>query len=216
MNASGRTLGIFGTSGFARETRDIAAELGYRCVFIAASEADTAALAAGDDVILEAELDRHAAGMRFSIGIGENRIREKIAVRHAAALEFVNLVHPSASFGWGHAGVVHAARGVIVCAGVRFTNSIQVGNFSIFNLNATIGHDTEIGDFVNVSPGANVSGNVRIGKGCWIGTGSAINQGQPGAPLVIGEGTVVGSGAVVNKACDPGAVYAGVPARRIR
>ena len=43
--------------------------------------------------------------------------------------------------------------GVIICAGVRLTNNIKVGNFSILNLNATVGHDTIIEHFVNVAPG---------------------------------------------------------------
>jgi acetyltransferase-like isoleucine patch superfamily enzyme len=32
----------------------------------------------------------------------------------------------------------------------------------------------------------------------------------------IGAGTIVGAGAVVTKDCEPGAVYVGVPARRVR
>lgn len=216
MSTVARRLGIFGTSGFARETRDIAAELGWSCIFIAASEDDASLLPPGDEVILEAQLEREAGSLHFAIGIGENGVREKIALRHGGALRFVNLIHPSATFGRNQAPRLDEARGIIVCAGVRFTNSIRVGDFGIFNLNATIGHDCDIGDFVNVSPGANISGNVRIGKRCWIGTGSAINQGKPGEPLVVGDRAVVGSGAVVTRSCDADAVYAGVPARRIR
>jgi maltose O-acetyltransferase len=32
--------------------------------------------------------------------------------------------------------------------------------------------------------------------------------------VTVGEGTIIGAGAVVNKDCEPGAVYAGVPAPR--
>jgi len=105
---------------------------------------------------------------------------------------------------------------VVVCAGVRFTNAIEVGDFAIFNLNATIGHDVVIDDFVNIAPGASVSGNVHLGTRVMIGTGAAINQGTPEAKLVVGAGTVIGSGAVVVADCEPDAVYVGVPARRIR
>lgn len=52
---------------------------------------------------------------------------------------------------------------------------------------------------------------VRIGDRCWLGARVTV------MPWVtIGEGTVVGAGAVVTKDCEPGAVYVGVPARRVR
>ena len=52
---------------------------------------------------------------------------------------------------------------------------------------------------------------VRIGDRCWLGARVMI---MPGA--TVGEGTVIAAGSVVTKDCEPGAVYAGVPARRIR
>jgi sugar O-acyltransferase (sialic acid O-acetyltransferase NeuD family) len=208
-----KSLGIFGTSGFAREANDIAEELGFRTVYIALDKAELDAWTWPDDVMLEDEVGQHG-DMQFAIGIGENAGRQKVAQRFSHELRFVNLVHPSASFGKGQRDAIDASTGVIVCAGVRFTNNIRVGNFTIFNLNATIGHDVIFEDFVNVSPGANISGNVHIGTRCWVGTGSAVNQGTSGKKLVIGADTVVGSGSVVVKDCEPNAVYVGIPAKR--
>jgi maltose O-acetyltransferase len=34
--------------------------------------------------------------------------------------------------------------------------------------------------------------------------------------ITIGEGTVIAAGAIVTKDCEPDALYAGVPARRLR
>lgn len=56
-----------------------------------------------------------------------------------------------------------------------------------------------------------VRSQVRIGDGCWLGARALI---MPG--VTIGEGTIIGAGAVVTKDCEPGAVYVGVPARRVR
>ena len=209
------SIGIFGTSGFAREVGDIAWALGYTPVYIARDEDELMTGRACGEALLESELNR-LKDTAFVIGIGENLTRQKIAQRYADKLNFINLLHPSASFGQQQREIIERSRGNIVCAGVRFTNNIQVGNFSIFNLNATIGHDCVIEDFANIAPGANISGNVHIGARCWIGTGAVINQGADGAKLSIGGGTTVGSGSVVVKSCDQDAVYVGIPAKRIK
>lgn len=52
---------------------------------------------------------------------------------------------------------------------------------------------------------------VRIGDNCWLGARVMLLPG-----VTIGAGTIVAAGAVVTKDCEPGAVYAGVPARRLR
>jgi sugar O-acyltransferase (sialic acid O-acetyltransferase NeuD family) len=208
-------LGIFGASGFAREVGDIAAELGYTPVYIARDAAERDEWPFEDEIVLEAEVEASAIES-FAIGIGDNAIRQRVAARFADRLSFPSLIHPSASFGRGQRERIAAARGVIVCAGVRFTNHIEVGSFTIFNLNATVGHDVVIEDFVNVAPGVCVSGNVHLGARSWIGTGAAINQGTPLAKLRVGADTVIGSGAVVVRDCEPEAVYVGVPARRIK
>lgn len=96
------------------------------------------------------------------------------------------------------------------------TNNIDVGAFTLFNLNATVGHDCLIDNFATVSPGACISGNVHIKRSAWIGTGATINQGTPGRKLVIGARSMVGSGAVVVKDCEADGTYVGIPAKRIK
>jgi sugar O-acyltransferase (sialic acid O-acetyltransferase NeuD family) len=210
-----KTLGIFGNSGFAREVGDIACDLGYKLVYVARDQPELDVWAFPDEAVLESEINRYR-DMQFVIGIGENAVRQKIAQRFAGNLRFANLIHPSATFGQRQQKVVEAQQGVIVCAGMRFTNNIQVGNFSIFNLNATIGHDVMVEDFVNVAPGACISGNVHLGARCWVGTGAVVNQGNGSSKLQIGADTIVGSGSVVVRDCEPNAVYVGIPARRLK
>jgi sugar O-acyltransferase (sialic acid O-acetyltransferase NeuD family) len=199
----------------AREAGDIAWELGLEPVYVANDQAELDACAFRGQVILESDVDRNL-GMDYVIGIGDNCIRQSIALRYAGRLCFTNLIHPSASFGKGQRELVEAKRGVIVCAGVRFTNNIQVGNFCIFNLNSTISHDVVIDECVYVAPGANITGNVHIETRAWIGVGVAINQGNQSPKRRIGADTTIGSGAVVVKDCEPNAIYAGIPARRIK
>lgn len=210
-----KTLGIFGTSGFAREVNDIATDIGYRTVYISRDKAELDVFNSVSEVIPECDVGKYR-DMNYVIGVGENAVRQKVAQRFEADLNFVNLIHPSATFGRGQHEVIASAKGVIICAGARLTNNVRVGNFTIFNLNSTIGHDTIIEDFVNVSPGANISGNVYVGKHCWIGTGAIVNQGTGSRKLTIGDNTMIGSGSVVIKDCEPNAVYVGIPAKRIK
>ena len=208
-------IGIFGTSGMAREAGDIACELGLEPVYVARDKAELDAYAFSGKIILESDIDRYQ-DIRYVIGIGDNGIRQRIAQRYTGFLRFTNLIHPSASFGKGQCELLEAKQGVIVCAGVRLTNNIQVGNFCIFNLNSTISHDVIIDEFVYVAPGAHVLGNVHIEAGCWIGTGALINQGDAETKLRIGANTTIGSGTVVVNPCDHEAVYVGIPAKRIK
>jgi sugar O-acyltransferase (sialic acid O-acetyltransferase NeuD family) len=207
-------LFIFGTSGFAREIRDVAYELGWESVFIAESRDARDAASFDEQIILESDIGTYADAA-FAIGIGDGKVRQKIVSRFGGALNFINLIHPTATFGKDQKAHVESRRGIIICAGVRFMSGIKLGDYAVFSLNATIGHDTVIQDYVSIMPGANVAGYVEIEQYCWIGANAAINQGNATARLKIGAGTTVGAGAVVTKACAPESIYVGVPARKL-
>lgn len=208
-------IGIFGTSGMAREAGDIAWQLGFTPVYVARDQVELEAFSFPGLVILESDVDRHR-DMGYVIGIGDNGVRQRVAQRYLERLRFVNLIHPSATFGKDQRELIEAKRGVIVCAGVRFTNNIQIGDFCIFNLNSTVSHDVVIDEFVFVAPGVNITGNIHIENRAWIGVGVAINQGNEILKRRIGADTTIGSGAVVVKDCEPNSVYLGVPARRVK
>jgi maltose O-acetyltransferase len=74
----------------------------------------------------------------------------------------------------------------------------------ILTSNHEIGPDGEVARHATFA-------EVHIGDRCWIGTRVMI---MPG--VTIGEGTIIGAGALVTKDCEPGALYVGVPARRVR
>jgi sugar O-acyltransferase (sialic acid O-acetyltransferase NeuD family) len=210
-----KRIGIFGTSGHAREVGDIAIELGYLPIYVARDQTERDFWAFPDDVMLESEVDGYT-DIEYAIGIGEIATRRKIASRFAGRLQFITLIHPAASFGQRQRNAIEECQGAIVCAGVRFTNNIRVGHFTLFNLNATISHDVIVEDFVTVAPSGCILGNVHLGNGCWVGAGATINQGNNARKLHVGANTVIGSGSVVVKDCEPDAVYVGIPARRIK
>lgn len=210
-----KRIGVFGTSGMARESQDIAQDLGFSVVFVAMNQRDMDELNdEGQDVVLESDIERFS-DMPFVIGVGASAVRRSIATRYAGKVKFCNLIHPSASFGRGQREHLESKKGVIVSAGVRFTSNISIGNFTIFNLNATISHDCVIGDYVTISPQSCVLGNVEIKTGAWIGAGAIINQGNSSSKRIIGENAMIGSGTLVLQDCNPNSTYVGTPARKI-
>ncbi|WDV47435.1 NeuD/PglB/VioB family sugar acetyltransferase [Clostridiaceae bacterium M8S5] len=205
-------VAIFGVSGFSREARDIALELGYKeIIFI-----DKYSTGFLDDYLVFSEDNVYKlaqAGYTFVIGIGNPSIRKEIASKYSD-LEFINLVHPKATFGYEQLHEVENRVGNIICSGVRMTNNIQIGDFGIYNLNCTVGHDCIIGDFVTIGPGANISGNVKLSIGSYIGTNACILQGKSiTEKLTIGQYATIGAGAVVTKNVLPYRMIKGNPAK---
>ncbi len=205
-------LAIFGASGFAREVRDIAHEIGYeKILYIDKTDFESMD---GFQVVRESELNSlKNAGFSFIIGVGSPALRKEIWGRYPD-LCYVNLIHPAASFGYGQLKELKKSKGNIVFAGVRLTNSIEIGNFGIYYLNCTVAHDCIIEDFVTISPGANISGNVKLSNGCYIGANACILQGKAIAEkLIVGASSVVGAGSVVTKSIPDNIIVKGVPAR---
>lgn len=206
-------LGIFGASGLAREVADIAEELGYQEIFFidfsdGIEKISKRKIVSEDKIksIQEHDID-------YVIGIGEGNLRAKIFNRFPG-LNYINLMHPSVTMGKSQGEKIKMTKGNIFCAGSRFTNNIVIGNFNLFNLNTTIGHDCYIENFVTISPGANISGNVHIENAAYIGTGSTVLQGKSlSEKLIIGECSIVGAGAVVTKNIEKNKIVKGIPAK---
>lgn len=144
--------------------------------------------------------------MQVVIAIANSLARKKI-VQNAVGIQYLNLVHPDSDTGMQ----CNMGGGNIICKGVICTTHVAIANHVIINLNATIGHDTEIENFVSIMPGVHISGNVHIGEGVLIGTGAVILPG-----ITIGKWSKVGAGAVITKDVPDNAVVAGVPGRLMK
>jgi sugar O-acyltransferase (sialic acid O-acetyltransferase NeuD family) len=147
---------------------------------------------------------------RMTVAIGSPRHREAAAARAATAgFQFVTLVHPRVE----RSNWIEVGDGGVVCVGSILTTNIRIGRHVHINLDCTVGHDVDIGDFATLAPGVNVSGRVRIGARAYIGTNASIINGEADAPLVIGDDAIIGAAACVTRDVAPGTTVVGVPAR---
>jgi acetyltransferase-like isoleucine patch superfamily enzyme len=76
------------------------------------------------------------------------------------------------------------------------------------HVNATVGHDTTLADFVSLYPQAAVSGDCEIDAAVTVGASAAVLQGRR-----IGRNAFIGAGAVVVRDVPPEHTVKGVPAR---
>lgn len=144
--------------------------------------------------------------LNVAIAVGNAKTRKLLynKLKNNLNISFPNLVDPSVI-----SGDIDIGKGNIICAGTIITVNVKIKDFTIINLDCTVGHDDMINDFVTIYPSVNVSGNVEIGEGTEIGTGTQIIQGKN-----ICNNCIIGAGAVVVKNIEEEGTYVGVPARR--
>lgn len=140
--------------------------------------------------------------------IGDPIIKKKVIDRLAESQnQYPVLIHPSVMY----SDSVSFGEGSIVCAGNILTVNIKVGKHVIINLDCTVGHDVELGDYTTLLPSVNVSGYVKTDECVNVGTGTAIIQG-----VSIGKNTIIGAGAVVIKDLPDNCTAVGAPAKPIK
>ena len=86
---------------------------------------------------------------------------------------------------------------------VRFGKCLHLNAYSYLE------HDSTVGDFVTLAPGAKVNGGVMIGDYSYIGSGAVVKQG-----VKIGNRVTIGMGAVVVADVADGCTVVGNPALR--
>jgi sugar O-acyltransferase (sialic acid O-acetyltransferase NeuD family) len=122
--------------------------------------------------------------------------------------QYFSFIHPSA-YVLGYDVII--GKGSIVCAGCILTTNIIIGNHAHLNLQTTIGHDCEIGDYFTTAPGAKISGNCKIYDCVYIGTNASIKQ-----KISIRSLTTIGLNAGVVKDIKEPGTYIGTPAKLVK
>jgi sugar O-acyltransferase (sialic acid O-acetyltransferase NeuD family) len=157
---------------------------------------------------MEQAIDLFKTDNRFTIGIGNPELRQKLYKQFAeAGGQLVSAISPLATI--GHYGTT-IAEGAIIMAGTVITNDVTIGMGCLINPNCTISHDTVIGNFVEISPGVQITGHCYVGDYCNIGTNASILP-----AIKLRNHVTVGAGAVVTKDVEEGWTVVGIPAKEI-
>lgn len=205
---------VVGASGFGRESLDV----------LEAMKADGASIEiAGviDDAPSEINLQRlrdraveylgtidewlrqRGPGKVFVLGIGSPKVRRMLVqkLEHDGATPFT-AIHPTASIG----SRVAIGEGAVVCSGTVISTNVRMGRHVHLNPNVTVGHDSQLDDFVSVNPGAVVSGEVHLATGVLVGAAATVLQ-----QLTVAEHALIGAGALVTKNVPSSVIVKGVP-----
>ena len=202
---------IVGAKGFAKEVLEVLHQLNQldHLVFYDDVNEDTPAfLYEKFPVLRNKEAAAHyfkIVDSRFTIGIGNPALRKKLALEfEAVGGVFTSTISPLAQI--GHYGNTIGS-GSNIMTGTVLTNDVKIGEGVLINLNCTVGHDSTIGDFVEMSPGVHISGNCKIGSYSNIGTNATILP-----KVTIGENVIIGAGSVVTKDIPDNCLVVGIPA----
>jgi sugar O-acyltransferase (sialic acid O-acetyltransferase NeuD family) len=125
----------------------------------------------------------------FLLGIGDNRVREKIyKLIVQKGKKVVSIYHSVSSI----SKYAIIGEGVFISKNVTVNAFSKIGNNVILNTGCIIEHECEIHDNAHIAPGAVLAGNVKVGSGSFIGANAVIKQGvEIGSYVVVGAGTVV-------------------------
>ena len=207
-----RKLYILGAGGFAKEVYFLAKATGQYHIMAFVD------LNPGESVVFKNETipvisDDDLQGLDkndicLAMGVGDPRVIERLSQRYAKLFDFPNLIHPSVIADFEN---IRLGNGNIITANVVFTTHIVIGDFNIFNLNATVGHDAIIGNGNVINPAVNISGGVVLGNYNLLGVGSAVLQYR-----TIGNYSVIGACALVNKDVPSDVTVVGIPAKKIQ
>lgn len=145
----------------------------------------------------------------YTIGIGSPKLRYKMFnLFNDAGGALTSVVSPFAHIGQNDNRI---GIGANIMTGVIVTSSVTIGKGALLNLHCTIGHDSILGDFVELSPGVRISGNCTIGNFVSLGTNAII------LPHVrVGNNVVIGAGSVVTKDIPDNSLVIGVPGKIIK
>lgn len=203
---NGLPLVIFGTSGISKEVKVIIDEINskqYNNVFdflgFVSENNQEVGKKIGESKVVCSDVDFEEYIKAFKllgavIPIGTSKIKKKIweKICKYDNLVYPNIISPSAKL--MDKSSIEMGIGNIICSGCILTTEIKIGNFNLFNLNSTVGHNVTLENYGVINPLVSVSGDVTIEDEVLLGAGCAIKQG-----ITVGKKSIVGLGAIITK-----------------
>jgi sugar O-acyltransferase (sialic acid O-acetyltransferase NeuD family) len=197
-----KKIAIIGNSGFAKEIAYSFHKNSYD--FFVNKE-----FLVKDDHKTKAIEDINFDKYKILLGIGDPIIRKKIVDNLPKNVEYMTYIDKHAKI--LDKETINIGKGVVICAGAILTTHINLGDFGQINLNSTIGHDCDIGNFFTTAPGVHVSGNTNIGNLNYYGTNTALRNN-----INITDNVTIGMNSNVIKDINESGIYVGNPLKKIR
>ncbi len=143
----------------------------------------------------------------FILGIGDNKIRQKVAdLIVSKKKSLLNVIHPSSVI----SNYAIFGKGNFFAANVVVNALAKIGDNCILNTGCIVEHECVIANGTHIAPGAVLAGNVSVGENSFIGANSVVKQG-----VKIGRRVTVGTGSVVIKDIPDNEVWVGNPAKKL-
>jgi acetyltransferase EpsM len=161
----------------------------------------------GQDEDLEPLLRQDLSRM-LVLGVGKvpgSDLRREIVQRIAISKErWASVIDASARVYSG----VGIGNGVVVMPGAMVNCGASLGDHCIINTGAIVEHDVQVGEFVQVAPGAVIGGGAVLEHDSYVGLGARVRD-----HVVIASGATVAMGGVVVSHVAAGCTVMGVPAK---
>lgn len=151
-------------------------------------------------------LNLYEKDLAVVIAIGNPQIVKNIVGGiHNDKVYFPNIIAPDVILMDDRNFVI--GQGNIICSKCWMSCNVSIGNFNIFNVGTTIGHDVKMGNYNSMMPFVNISGEVVIGDENFFGVASVVLQQKK-----IGCNTIIGGNSLIIKNTKDGRTYMGNPA----
>lgn len=146
-------------------------------------------------------------GKKFSfiLGIGDNKVRTKVAKLLTEKEEnIVTIIHPDSAISQS----AKIGEGTFISSGVQMNALANIGKGVIINTGAIVEHECKVDDYSHIAPGAVLAGNVTVGKQSFVGANAFVKEG-----IKIGNNVIIGAGTVVLNDIESGKKVVGNPGR---
>lgn len=144
------------------------------------------------------------------VAIGDNYIRSQVVDKIVSLRPdfiFIRAIHPTVVISRG----AEIGEGALILALCSISTETRLGRHCYMASQGVAGHESLIGDFVNMSNHCSVSGRGRVGSYSSLGPGVTVLQG-----VTVGEHTMIGANSTVTRDIEPRVIAYGSPCKVIR